>query len=47
VHIIKSQAEHEQLIEAMRKGDAESAEKIMFEHVIATKRRVHSLATVR
>ena len=46
-HIIQSQADHEQLIEAMRKGDAEGAEKIMFEHVIATKRRVHSLATVR
>jgi len=45
-HVKKSQREHEQLIEAIHKGDAEGAETNRYEHVIATKTRVHAVATV-
>lgn len=46
-HVAQSQREHELLLDAMRGGDTEGAGRIMFEHVLATKVRVHSLATLR
>ncbi|MBL7250411.1 GntR family transcriptional regulator [Alloalcanivorax marinus] len=46
-HIEQSQREHESLIDAIAEGDAERAESIMFDHVMATKKRVHSVATLR
>jgi GntR family transcriptional regulator of vanillate catabolism len=46
-HIAQSQREHELLLKAMRAGDSEGASRIMYEHVAATKARVHSAATLR
>jgi GntR family transcriptional regulator of vanillate catabolism len=46
-HITQSQNEHEQLLDAIGADDSERASWIMYEHVIATKARVHSIATVR
>jgi len=46
-HVVQSQGEHEQLLDAMRRGDIEESGRIMCEHVISTKTRVHAAATLR
>jgi GntR family transcriptional regulator, vanillate catabolism transcriptional regulator len=47
LHIVQSQGEHEQLLDAMNRGDIEASGRIMHEHVISTKARVHAVATLR
>jgi len=46
-HVRDSQTEHEALVDAIRAGDAAGAGRIMADHVLATKHRVHALATLR
>jgi GntR family transcriptional regulator of vanillate catabolism len=46
-HVVQSQCEHESLLAAMRAGDTEGAGRIMLDHVLATKIRVHAIATLR
>ncbi|AVQ04482.1 GntR family transcriptional regulator [Caulobacter segnis] len=46
-HLLASQADHERIIDAFRRDDAALAEMIMTEHVLATKRRLHAIATRR
>lgn len=46
-HIIESQAEHEAIAGAIRDDDAERAERLMHQHVIAVKNRVLLTATRR
>lgn len=46
-HILKSQAEHEAILAAILSDDAAAAERLMTAHVLATKARVHALATLR
>lgn len=46
-HILKSQAEHEAILSAILSDDAAAAERLMTAHVLATKARVHALATLR
>jgi GntR family transcriptional regulator of vanillate catabolism len=46
-HIGQSQVEHEHLVEAIQRGDSSEAARLMSEHVLATKVRLHALATLR
>jgi len=46
-HIRESQVDHEHLIEAIQRGDSAEAARLMSGHVIATKTRLHALATLR
>lgn len=46
-HVRNSQIDHEAIVEAIRAQDAAAAERIMIAHVMATKARVHALATLR
>jgi GntR family transcriptional regulator of vanillate catabolism len=46
-HILRSQSEHEAILAAIKADDASSAERLMTAHVLATKARVHALATLR
>lgn len=46
-HILRSQADHEAILKAIRGDDAGEAERLMTAHVMATKTRVHALATLR
>jgi GntR family transcriptional regulator of vanillate catabolism len=46
-HIRDSQADHEAIVASIKAGDAEEAGRLMSAHVLATKARVHALATVR
>lgn len=46
-HIVQSQADHENLLGALRAGDGEGAERLMIEHVLRTKARILSIATIR
>ena len=46
-HIRQSQLAHERLLEAVRRADSDEAAGLMFDHVIATKRRLHAIATLR
>src|SRR3546814_20484584 len=46
-HIVESQAEHEAVAAAIRADDAEAAERLMPQHVIAVKPRVLLAATRR
>jgi GntR family transcriptional regulator of vanillate catabolism len=46
-HIRASQLEHEQLLEAITRGDANESARLMTDHVIATKKRLHEIATLR
>lgn len=46
-HVLESQAEHEELIAAFKCEDAEGAERLMVEHVLATKRRLHAIIIPR
>lgn len=46
-HIVKSQADHEAILTAIQDDDAVTAERLMTAHVLATKTRVHALATLR
>jgi GntR family transcriptional regulator of vanillate catabolism len=46
-HVRASQLDHERLLEAMRRGDSDAAAQLMFDHVIATKTRLHAIATLR
>lgn len=46
-HIRKSQGEHEAILAAILADDAAAAERLMTAHVLATKARVHALATLR
>lgn len=46
-HILQSQAEHEAILQAVKDDDAAEAERLMTAHVMATKSRVHALATLR
>ena len=46
-HVAESQAEHEAIADAIRADDAEAAERLMHQHVIAVKHRVLLAATRR
>lgn len=46
-HILESQAEHEALLVAFRKEDATQAQRLMVDHVLATKRRLHAIVIPR
>lgn len=46
-HIRQSQSDHEAILQAIRDDDAQTAEAVMIAHVMATKGRVHALATLR
>lgn len=46
-HLLASQADHERVIDAVRRDDSAQAELTMTEHVLATKRRLHAIATRR
>lgn len=46
-HIRESQLEHEKLVEAIRAGDGNEAARLMSTHVLATKARLHTVATLR
>ncbi|HMP62205.1 MAG TPA: GntR family transcriptional regulator [Phenylobacterium sp.] len=43
--ILTSQAEHEEILKAIRRGDSGAAGDLMREHVLRTKARLHSIAT--
>lgn len=46
-HVIQSQADHEAIFAAIRAGDGEGAERLMVDHVLRTKARILSIATLR
>jgi len=46
-HIRQSQADHEAILEAIRADDPVRAQDLMTAHVLATKARVHAVATLR
>lgn len=46
-HLLQSQADHEAIMAAVRAGDAEAARRCMSDHVLQTKARILSLATLR
>ena len=46
-HIRLSQSDHESIVEAIRSEDGAAAERLMAAHVLATKARVHAMATLR
>jgi GntR family transcriptional regulator of vanillate catabolism len=46
-HIQRSQAEHEAIVQAIKADDAAEAERLMRDHVMETKARVHAAATLR
>jgi len=46
-HILQSQAEHEAIVSAIKADDSLTAERLMIAHVMATKARVHAMATLR
>lgn len=43
--ITVSQADHEEILEAIRRGEADAAGALMSRHVLRTKARLHSIAT--
>ena len=46
-HIRESQLDHEKVVEAIRAGDGNEAGQLMSAHVLATKTRLHAIATLR
>ena len=46
-HIRESQLDHERVVEAIRAGDGNEAARVMSAHVLATKTRLHEVATLR
>lgn len=46
-HIRASQLDHERLLDALTRGDGEEAARLMSDHVVATKTRLHEIATLR
>lgn len=46
-HIRESQLDHENVLEAIRAGDGTEAARLMAAHVLATKTRLHAIATLR
>lgn len=46
-HIRASQLDHERLLDAITRGDSNEAARLMSDHVIATKARLHEIATLR
>jgi GntR family transcriptional regulator of vanillate catabolism len=46
-HIRESQLDHERVVEAIRAGDGNEAGRLMSAHVLATKNRLHAIATLR
>jgi GntR family transcriptional regulator of vanillate catabolism len=46
-HIRESQLDHERVLEAIRAGDGTEAGRLMSAHVLATKTRLHAIATLR
>jgi len=46
-HIHESQSAHERLLEAIQRDDGGEASRLMFEHVFASKTRLHAIATLR
>jgi GntR family transcriptional regulator of vanillate catabolism len=46
-HIRESQLDHERVLEAIRAGDGIEAARLMSAHVLATKTRLHAIATLR
>lgn len=46
-HILESQAEHETLLTAFRQEDAALAQRLMVDHVLTTKRRLHAIVIPR
>lgn len=46
-HILESQAEHEAVLEAFKREDAEEAQRLMSSHVLATKHRLKAIVIPR
>jgi GntR family transcriptional regulator of vanillate catabolism len=46
-HVRESQLDHERVVEAIRAGDGNEAARLMSAHVLATKARLHDVATLR
>jgi GntR family transcriptional regulator of vanillate catabolism len=46
-HVLESQDEHEALLDAFRREDSEVAQRLMTEHVLATKHRLHAIVMPR
>lgn len=46
-HIRESQLDHENVLQAIRAGDGNEAARLMSAHVLATKTRLHAVATLR
>ncbi len=46
-HVLESQDEHESLLDAFRREDSEAAQRLMTEHVLATKHRLHAIVMPR
>lgn len=46
-HILESQDEHETLLEAFRREDRDGAQRLMADHVLATKHRLHAIVMPR
>ncbi len=46
-HIHESQLHHEKIVQAIRAGDGNEAGRLMSEHVLTTKTRLHAVATLR
>ncbi|MBP7335229.1 GntR family transcriptional regulator [Niveispirillum sp.] len=47
VHVLESQAEHEELLAAFRREDADAAQRVMARHVLATRHRLHAIVMPR
>lgn len=46
-HVLESQAEHEELLAAFRREDADAAQRVMTRHVLATRHRLHAIIMPR
>jgi GntR family transcriptional regulator, vanillate catabolism transcriptional regulator len=46
-HIRESQLDHEKIVQAIRAGDGNEAGRLMSAHALATKARLHAVATLR
>lgn len=46
-HIRESQLDHEKIVQAIQAGDANEAAQLMSAHALATKARLHAVATLR
>lgn len=46
-HVLESQDEHEALLDAFRQEDSQAAQRLMTEHVLATRHRLHAIVMPR